>query len=69
MWEVAYYKPVGQPDRYTLIPAETSQRGTYCVWELAAVWHERHAWVRFLSSARDHAAKLAYIQDRFSEGA
>jgi len=36
------------------------------VWELAPVWHERHAWTRFLSSDRGDQAKLAYINDRFS---
>jgi hypothetical protein len=44
----------------------SEHRGTFCVWELEAVWHERHAWVRFLSSERDEAAKLAYINDRYS---
>jgi hypothetical protein len=45
---------------------ETSHRATYCVWELAPIWHERHAWVRFLSSERDVAAKQAYLEDQFS---
>jgi hypothetical protein len=36
------------------------------VWELGPVWHERNAWVRFLSSARDDAAKQAYLDDRFA---
>jgi hypothetical protein len=49
-----------------VVPDETIHRGTFCVWELGAVWHERQAWVRFLSSQRDEAAKLAYINDRFS---
>ena len=44
---------------------EGNHRVTFCVWELGPVWHERHAWVRFLSSPRDNAAKLAYINDRF----
>lgn len=66
MWEVVYWKAAGSTDNYqpTLFP--TAHRGTYCVWELAVVWHERHAWVRFLSSPRDSEAKLAYINDRFS---
>ncbi|HEX3049380.1 MAG TPA: hypothetical protein VHP83_01915 [Aggregatilineaceae bacterium] len=66
MWESVYAKPVGAAAGYQLIDFETTHRGTYCVWELGIVWHERHAWVHFLSSARDDVAKRAYIQDRFS---
>jgi hypothetical protein len=51
---------------YVPVAFETSHRGTFCVWELGAIWHERDAWVRFLSSKRDAAAKLAYLNDRFS---
>lgn len=66
IWESVYAKNLEQagsewqPNTY-----ETEHRGTFCVWELGAVWHERNAWVRFLSSKRDEAAKLAYINDRF----
>lgn len=66
MWESVYWKEVGSGAEYRLLLFENSHRGTYCVWELAPIWHERHAWVRFLSSPRDAAAKLAYINDRFS---
>jgi hypothetical protein len=66
MWESVYVKPAAQNDSYTPIEFETNHRGTYCVWELGVIWHERHAWVRFLSSRRDDAAKLDYINDRFS---
>jgi len=37
-----------------------------CVWELAPAWHERGAWVRYLSSARDGDAKRAYLGDRLT---
>lgn len=66
MWEAVYFKRVGETAGYQPNKFEREHRGTYCVWELAIVWHERHAWVRFLSSARDNAAKLTYINDRFS---
>lgn len=39
---------------------------TLCVWELAPVWHEREAWVRYLRSDRDEAAKQGYLSDRFA---
>lgn len=66
MWESVYVKEVGSGVEYRPLLFENSHRGTYCVWELAPIWHERHAWVRFLSSQRDAGAKLAYINDRFS---
>ncbi len=39
---------------------------TFCVWELAPIWHERQAWVRYLRSPRDEAAKRAYLADRLT---
>jgi len=66
LWESVYVKDVARPGGYQLLEFETSHWGTFCVWELGPVWHERHAWVRFLSSKRDEAAKLAYLNDRFS---
>ena len=66
LWESVYAKDVTQTGGYQLVEFENNHRGTFCVWELGPVWHERHAWVRFLSSKRDQAAKLAYVNDRFS---
>jgi hypothetical protein len=66
LWESVYFKDLNQDGGYQMNVFETAHRGTYCVWELAPVWHERDAWVRFLSSKRDNEAKLAYINDRFS---
>ncbi len=66
LWESVYAKDMNQEEGYRLAEFERSHRGTFCVWELAPVWHERHAWMHFLSSKRDQAAKLAYINDRFS---
>lgn len=39
---------------------------TLCVWELAPVWHEREAWVRYLHARRDEAAKRAYLGDHLA---
>jgi hypothetical protein len=66
IWESVYVKDLSQTGGYKPIEFETSHRATFCVWELGPIWHERHAWVRFLSSRRDEQAKLAYIHDRFS---
>jgi hypothetical protein len=66
MWESVYAKVADQAEPYRPITFDDSHRGTYCVWELGAVWHERNAWVRFLSSRRDEQARLEYVNDRFS---
>ena len=66
MWESLFAKVAGEAETYRPQEFESSHRGTYCVWELGAVWHERNAWVRFLSSRRDEEAKLDYLNDRFS---
>ena len=66
IWESVYAKNVSEAGGYEPIESENSHRGTFCVWELGPVWHERHAWVRFLSSKRDVEAKLEYVNDRFS---
>ena len=66
MWESVYMKVADQVRPYQPITFESSHRATYCVWELGAVWHERDAWVRFLSSKRDDEAKLQYVNDLFA---
>jgi hypothetical protein len=66
MWESTYMKELKAGAGYVPIEYPNRHRGTYCVWELGAVWHERNAWVRFLNSPRDDAAKRAYLNDRFS---
>ena len=66
IWESVYVKDLIENTGYRLQEFEGSHRGTFCVWELAPVWHERHAWARFLTSQRNEDAKLAYINDRFS---
>jgi hypothetical protein len=66
IWESAWFKQVDTAEEYQPNTSENSHRGTYCVWELGAVWHERDAWVRFIKSKRDDAAKLAYINDKYT---
>lgn len=67
IWESTYFKDLKQPDSgYQPIPYPNKHVGTFCVWELGAVWHERNAWVQYLSSKRDVGAKLAYMANRFT---
>jgi hypothetical protein len=65
VWESVYARRADESAGYRLQEFEGTHRGTFCVWELAPLWHERNAWTRFLSSKRDEDAKLAYINDRF----
>ena len=51
------------PGTYIRRKFKNEHRGTYCVWELGPVWHERNAWVRFIKSGRDEVAKRIYLSD------
>jgi hypothetical protein len=65
MWESVYtndgsgFAPVVQGPHLEVI----------CVWELGVVRHEQQAWTRYLYSARDEPAKLAYLHDRLTGSA
>jgi hypothetical protein len=66
MWESIYFKKAALPGGYSVMKFDSSHKGTYCVWELGVVWHERNAWVRFIESGRDEKAKSEYLNDVFS---
>ena len=65
LWETLWAK-CGPADVF-FHPWESAgtHRPTFCVWELGAVAHEREAWTHFLTSARDEAAKRAYLRDSY----
>jgi hypothetical protein len=66
MWESVYVKKVNETESFIPIKFNTDHKGTYCVWELGIVWHERNAWVNFIESGRDEKAKLIYLNDLFT---
>ena len=68
MWETVYAKTAEVPD-FSLFALPGPHRATFCVWELAAVNHERLAFSRYLYSARDDPAKRAYLADVYRGGA
>lgn len=45
-------------------PGQTSS--SFCVWEMAPMWHERNAWERYLFSSRDDEAMRAYLNDQLT---
>jgi hypothetical protein len=63
LWETVFYKDGDAMSDFALWPRDGIHKPTYCVWELAPVWHEKQAWERFLLSARDEAAAQLWQHD------
>ncbi|MFF7653270.1 hypothetical protein ACFZCY_26180 [Streptomyces sp. NPDC007983] len=61
-WQTLYFKDDAGFQPYPV--PDGAPRPTQEVVELDATSHERRAWSRYLTSARDEAAKRAYIEDR-----
>jgi hypothetical protein len=67
LWRIGYERDPHAPlDAYILQTFPNPTKPMLCVWELTPVWHERNAWSRYLFSARDGAAKQAYLDDTAS---
>jgi hypothetical protein len=69
IWETVFYKDGDAMGDFALFPREKIHKPTFCVWELAPVWHEQKAWVRFLELARDDAAVQSWLGDRYAGAA
>ena len=65
MWETVYALDTSTGSEFALVPQGTHLE-VICVWELGAVQHERLAWIDYLRSARDRAARVAYLRDQFT---
>ena len=65
LWETVWAKNGESDALFRAWPIDGAHRPTFCVWELGAVCHEREAWTRYLVSARDEAARHAYLRDTF----
>ncbi len=66
LWETVFYKDGDKMSDFALFPRDREQKGSYCVWELVPVWHEKRAWERFLNSPRDEASARAWFDDRLA---
>lgn len=64
LWESVYAKD-GSDSGFRDFPLPGPHRGTYCVWEMGAVWHEQQAWRRFLFSDRSEMAVAAWLKDQY----
>lgn len=65
LWETVWAKTREEDPTFNPWPIEGTHRPTFCVWELAAVCHERSAWTTYLCSSRDEEAKQAYIRSSY----
>jgi hypothetical protein len=65
MWETSYVRDLREDGTFRPTP-QRSHRGVICVWEFGPVAHEMEAWTRYLRSARDPAAKRAYVESQIS---
>lgn len=66
VWETVFYKNGAAMADFAVWPREGIHKPTFCVWELAPVWHEKGAWERFLSSTRDEAAAQAWQRNIYA---
>ena len=69
LWETLFYKDGAAMADFALFPREGMHKPTFCVWELAPVWHEKEAWERFLESARDETAAQVWQRDLYAGAA
>ena len=65
LWESVYAKDGEKDNDFKPFLFETLHRGTFCIWELAVVYHEKNAWRNYLLSARDDEADAKYLQDQY----
>lgn len=66
LWESVYAKRSDADADFSEFPLDGPHRGTYCVWELAIVWHEQQAWKRFLRSDGGSDSSDGYLLDKYS---
>jgi hypothetical protein len=64
LWETVFYKNGDKMADFALFPRDGQHKGTYCVWEMQPMWHERAAWETFLNSTRDEKAAKAWLGNR-----
>lgn len=66
LWQSVYAHDARTQSDFGPFPRPSPHAGTYCVWEMGAVWHEQQVWRRYLVTARDDAAKRAWFADTYT---
>ena len=69
VWETLFYKNGDAMADFALWPRDGMHKPTFCVWELAPVWHETKSWEKFLMSKRDENAAKIWQRDLYSGAA
>lgn len=69
VWETVFYKNGDAMTDFAPFPREGMHKPTFCVWELAAVWHEKETWEQFLTSPRDENAARVWHRDLYTGAA
>lgn len=69
VWETLYCKQDDATPDFALFPRDGIHKPTFCVWELAAVWHEAKAWEQFLQSNRSPSALQLWLNNCYSGAA
>jgi hypothetical protein len=69
VWETVFYKDGDAMADFALWPRDGMHKPTFCVWELAPVWHETKSWESFLMSPRDEKAAQIWQRDLYSGAA
>ena len=65
IWQTVFYKDGDRMPDFALFPRDGQHKGMLCVLELAPVWPEKQAWVKFLNSPRDEASAKIWLEDRY----
>jgi hypothetical protein len=63
LWETVFYKDGDAMPDFAPFPREGPHKPALCVWEMVPAWHEQKAWVSFLTSSRDEAAAIVWMND------
>jgi hypothetical protein len=66
LWETVFYKESEAMSDFAPFPRDGMHKPTFCVWELAPVWHEKQAWEQFLKSARGETAAQDWLRDQYA---
>jgi hypothetical protein len=66
LWETVWAKNGDSDVGFRPWPIDSTHRPTFCVWELAAVCHERQAWTDYLCSPRGERDKEIYLRSSFA---
>ncbi len=69
VWETVFFKNGDAMPDFAPWPRDELHKPTFCVWELAPVWHEKESWERFLVSPRDDVAAHVWLQDLYAGAA